>query len=57
MQLTVQSFAVHKKFPLQISRGTTAQNTNIWLKIGEEGIEGWGEASPFSITKREKANC
>ncbi|MEL6438158.1 MAG: dipeptide epimerase [Cyanobacteria bacterium J06621_8] len=51
MELSVQTFTVHKKFALQISRGTTAQTTNLWLKISQSGIEGWGEASPFSISK------
>lgn len=53
MKLTVQTFTVHKKFALQISRGTTAQTTNIWLRIYQEEIEGWGEASPFSIVKNQ----
>ncbi|MGB3308763.1 MAG: dipeptide epimerase [Nodosilinea sp.] len=35
--------------PLTISRGTTAQSTNLWLRLSAEGIEGWGEAAPFSI--------
>lgn len=48
MQLEVQTFTVHKRFPLTISRGTTAQSTNVWVKIHQDGIEGWGEASPFS---------
>ena len=47
----VRTFTVHKKFALQISRGTTAKSTNIWLRIAAENIEGWGEASPFSIDK------
>ena len=51
MKITVESFTVHKKFALKISRGTTAQTTNIWLRLNQEGIEGWGEASPFSIDK------
>ncbi|MEL6495627.1 MAG: dipeptide epimerase [Cyanobacteria bacterium J06623_7] len=51
MQLTFATFTVQKKFALRISRGTTAQTTNIWLKIAADGIEGWGEASPFSIDK------
>ena len=54
MQLTVETFTVHKKFALQISRGTTAASTNILLRIQHEGIEGWGEASPFSIDKEVK---
>ncbi|BAZ05696.1 dipeptide epimerase [Calothrix sp. NIES-3974] len=47
MQIEFQPFTVNKRFPLQISYGTTAASTNIWLKIIHDGIEGWGEASPF----------
>jgi L-alanine-DL-glutamate epimerase-like enolase superfamily enzyme len=49
MKLICQPFTVHKRVPLTISRGTTAQSTNLWLKLSAEGIEGWGEAAPFSI--------
>lgn len=53
MQLTVETFTVHKKFALRISRGTTAESTNLWLRIEQENIEGWGEASPFSIDEKQ----
>jgi L-Ala-D/L-Glu epimerase len=53
MKLTVETFTVHKKFALRISRGTTAASTNLWLRIEEENIEGWGEASPFSIAQHQ----
>lgn len=56
MELTVETFTVHKKFALQISRGTTSQSTNIWLKVYHSGIEGWGEASPFSVSKNRAVN-
>ena len=49
MQISVEIFTVNKRFPLTISRGTTAQTTNVWLRVEHEGIEGWGEASPFSL--------
>ncbi len=49
MQIQIQTFTVHKRFALTISRGPTAQTTNIWVRIEHDGIEGWGEASPFSI--------
>ncbi|MEB3338400.1 MAG: dipeptide epimerase, partial [Leptolyngbyaceae bacterium] len=49
MRIEVQTFTVHKRFPLTISRGTTAQTTNVWLRVEHAGIEGWGEASPFSV--------
>lgn len=54
MDVTIQTFTVHKKFALQISRGTTSETTNLWLKIKADRIEGWGEASPFAI-ERQKA--
>lgn len=54
MQLTIDTFTVHKKFALRISRGTTTESTNIWLRIEQDNIEGWGEASPFSIDNRSK---
>ena len=49
MELEIQTFTVNKRFPLTISRGTTAQSTNVWIKIKQDEIEGWGEASPFSV--------
>lgn len=49
MQIRIQTFTVHKRFALSISRGTTAQTTNLWVEIEHEGIRGWGEASPFSV--------
>lgn len=54
MQVSYQTFTIHKRFPLTISRGTTAENTNIWVCLQTEGIEGWGEASPFSIIQETK---
>jgi L-Ala-D/L-Glu epimerase len=57
MQLTVETFTVHKKFALRISRGTTAESTNLWLRVEQENIEGWGEASPFSIDKKQPQNA
>lgn len=51
MQIHIQTFTVSKRFALTISRGTTAGSNNIWVKILHEGIEGWGEASPFSTGK------
>jgi L-Ala-D/L-Glu epimerase len=49
MQVEVNLFTVNKRFPLTISRGTTAQTTNVWVRILHDGIEGWGEASPFGV--------
>jgi L-alanine-DL-glutamate epimerase-like enolase superfamily enzyme len=49
MQVDVNLFTVNKRFPLTISRGTTAQTTNVWVRILHDRIEGWGEASPFGV--------
>jgi L-alanine-DL-glutamate epimerase-like enolase superfamily enzyme len=49
MLINVLFFTVNKRFPLTISRGTTAQTTNVWVQISQDGIEGWGEASPFGV--------
>ena len=49
MRITVETFTVNKRFPLTISRGTTTQTTNILVTVEQDGIEGWGEASPFSL--------
>lgn len=49
MRIGIETFTVHKRFPLTISRGTTSQTTNTWVRVEEQGIEGWGEASPFSV--------
>ncbi|MGD1873958.1 MAG: dipeptide epimerase [Mastigocoleus sp.] len=49
MHIDTEIFTVNKRFPLTISRGTTAKTNNVWVKITEDGIEGWGEASPFGV--------
>jgi L-Ala-D/L-Glu epimerase len=49
MKIQIQTFTVNKRVPLTISRGTTSQTTNVWVRIEQDGIEGWGEASPFSV--------
>ncbi|HAX77271.1 MAG TPA: dipeptide epimerase [Cyanobacteria bacterium UBA11372] len=49
MQIHIQTFTVNKRFALTISRGTTAQSTNVLVIIEQDGIQGMGEASPFSI--------
>lgn len=56
MDFDISTFTVEKRFALTISRGTTAQNTNIYLKIKQEAIEGIGEASPFSLIKESQKN-
>ncbi|MFE4107139.1 dipeptide epimerase [Almyronema epifaneia] len=49
MQIEWQIFTVHKRVPLTISRGTHTASSNLWLRLSADNIEGWGEATPFSI--------
>jgi L-alanine-DL-glutamate epimerase-like enolase superfamily enzyme len=52
MHLHHQTFTVRKRFALRISRGTTDRTTNVWVRLEQDGIEGWGEASPFEGGKQ-----
>ncbi|MGF1523346.1 MAG: dipeptide epimerase [Leptolyngbyaceae cyanobacterium] len=54
MEISVTPFTVHKRVPLTISRGTTAKSTNLWVRIAAEGMEGWGEATPFSVDNQRQ---
>ena len=56
MKIQVEIFTVNKRFPLTISRGTTAKTNNVWVKISQDGIEGWGESSPFGVGDRRQSN-
>lgn len=47
MFLRIQTFTVHKRFALRISRGINTESENIWVEISEDGISGWGEATPI----------
>ena len=49
MQISITPFTVHKRVALTISRGTHAQSTNLWVRLAADGIEGWGEATAFSV--------
>lgn len=49
MELSISPFTLHKRVALTISRGTASQSTNLWVRLQADGIEGWGEASPFSV--------
>lgn len=52
MQLHIHRFTVHKRVPLTISRGTYTESENVWVRVVEDGIEGWGEGTAFSTGHR-----
>lgn len=56
MRLYIDPFTVHKRFALTISRGTTASSTNLRVIIENDGVEGWGEATPFSVGDRTQTS-
>ncbi|MDJ0693732.1 dipeptide epimerase [Mastigocoleus sp. MO_188.B34] len=55
MKIQVEIFTVNKRFPLTISRGTTAKTNNVLVKISQDGIEGWGESSPVKVGDRRQS--
>ncbi len=57
MKLSLETFTVHKRFALTISRGTTTESQNVWLRIEQDGISGWGEATPFSIGEKQQTTA
>lgn len=57
MKLSIETFTVHKRFALTISRGTTAESQNVLVKIEQDGISGWGEATPFSIGEMQQTTA
>ena len=52
MQVFLEPFTVHKRFALRISRGTTAESTNGWIRVQQDGIEGWGESWAAAVLDR-----
>ena len=40
---------LEKRVPLTVSYGTQTHSTVIWFRWQEEGIEGWGETTPFAV--------
>src|SRR5262249_39120816 len=49
MQIRTFPLPVTKRFPLTISRGTSAGSDNLLVEVEHEGITGQGEMSPFNI--------
>ncbi len=47
-KLTCEILTPRRRAPLRISRGISAGSCIVWVRIASEGIEGWGEAGPFS---------
>ena len=48
MNIRIQRFTITKRFPLTISRGTSAGSENLLVEIEHEGVTGMGEMAPTS---------
>lgn len=46
MQIRFERRALRKRYPLKISRGVTFGSENLYIRLTQDGIEGWGEAAP-----------
>jgi L-Ala-D/L-Glu epimerase len=55
MEIALSPYTVHKRFALQISRGTSSQNQNLAVGINADNVTGWGEAVPFSIGSQSQS--
>jgi L-alanine-DL-glutamate epimerase-like enolase superfamily enzyme len=56
MELIFTPFALPKRRPLAISRGTSPGSVNVWVRIIHDAIEGWGEAGPNGVTQETTAS-
>lgn len=50
MQISLRPFSLTKRTPLTISRGTSAGTVNVLVEVAHEGVVGWGEMAPSSVT-------
>lgn len=48
MNIRTERFTVTKRYPLTISRGTSAGSENVLVTIEYDGVTGWGEMAPTS---------
>lgn len=55
MKITAHPFELRKRHALTISRGTIPSSQNLCLMVEDEGIVGWGEMAPGSLTASPEA--
>jgi L-alanine-DL-glutamate epimerase-like enolase superfamily enzyme len=48
MKLTWETFTIRAKHPFRISRSVKQDVERVWVRIVDEGLEGWGEADPLA---------
>ena len=46
MKVSLHKVLLKKKFPLVISRGIRADSCNVFVRVKEDGLIGWGESAP-----------
>jgi len=46
MKVHWERFSIRTRDPFGISRGVRTSEERVWLRLGIDGVEGWGEADP-----------
>jgi L-alanine-DL-glutamate epimerase-like enolase superfamily enzyme len=46
MNLAWETFTIQAKHPFKISRSVQESVERVWVRVTEDGQEGWGEADP-----------
>src|ERR1044071_5525883 len=49
MKVTTSAVPLTKRFPLTLSRGTSADSDTLLVTVEHDGITGYGEMAPFNI--------
>ncbi|MFL2666318.1 MAG: dipeptide epimerase [Flavobacteriaceae bacterium] len=46
MKISFHEVLLKKRFPLEISRGVNSESSNVFVRVEENGLIGWGESAP-----------
>lgn len=46
MRIAFRTLRLRKRFPMTISRGTSADSENLFMSLTRDGVTGWGEMAP-----------
>ncbi len=57
MRIGFQTKYLKKRFPLAISRGIIDGSTNLFVSVSANGVTGWGEMAPGSMTGADSAEA
>ena len=46
MKISFHEVLLKKRFPLEISRGVRSESSNVFVRVEENDLVGWGESAP-----------